>query len=88
MLRRRQNRLKTVIRRNRITDASRRENTAEHSWHLALFAMVLQEYAIAAVDVWRVVQMRRTPDNDWVRRSLVIEDKTDEVCSLPETLRP
>lgn len=88
MLRRRSDRLKTVIRRNRIADASRRENTAEPSWHLALFAMVLQEYAIAAVDVWRVVQMRRTPDNDWVRRSLVTEDKTDEVCSLPKTLRP
>lgn len=50
-------RLKTVIRGNRIGDASRRENTAEHSWHLALFAMVLREWAIGEVDVWRVVQM-------------------------------
>jgi putative hydrolase of HD superfamily len=41
-------RLKTVIRGNRIADGSRRENTAEHSWHLALFALVLSE---------RVVQM-------------------------------
>lgn len=50
-------RLKTVIRQNRIADGSRRENTAEHSWHLALFAMVLSEHAVAPVDVWRVVQM-------------------------------
>ena len=50
-------RLKTVIRGNRIADGSRRENTAEHSWHLALFAMVLSEHAVGPVDVWRVVQM-------------------------------
>jgi putative hydrolase of HD superfamily len=50
-------RLKTVIRGNRIADASRRENTAEHSWHLTLFAMVLREYAVGEVDIWRVVQM-------------------------------
>jgi len=50
-------RLKNVIRGNRISDGSRRENTAEHSWHLALFAMVLQEHAVGPVDVLRVVQM-------------------------------
>ena len=50
-------RLKTVIRGSRIADASRRENTAEHSWHLALFALVLQEWAMDEIDVWRVVQM-------------------------------
>ena len=50
-------RLKGVERRNRIGDGSRRENTAEHSWHLALFATVLSEWATEPVDVWRVVQM-------------------------------
>jgi len=50
-------RLKNVIRGNRISDGSRRENTAEHSWHLALFAMVLQEHAVGQVDILRVVQM-------------------------------
>lgn len=50
-------RLKGVIRGNRISDGSRRENTAEHSWHLALFAMVLREHAVGEVDTWRVVQM-------------------------------
>lgn len=50
-------RLKNVVRGNRIADASRRENTAEHSWHLALFALVLQEHAVDEVDITRVVQM-------------------------------
>ena len=50
-------RLKTVVRGNRIGDASRRENTAEHSWHLALFATTLAEYAIGPVRIDRVVQM-------------------------------
>lgn len=50
-------RLKTVIRGNRIADASRHENTAEHSWHLALFALVLSEHAAGPVNVGRVVQM-------------------------------
>lgn len=50
-------RLKSVIRGSRIADGSRRENTAEHSWHLALFALVLQEWAVGEVDAWRVVRM-------------------------------
>ncbi len=50
-------RLKGVVRGNRIADASRYENTAEHSWHLALFAMVLREYAVDEIDPFRVVQM-------------------------------
>lgn len=50
-------RLKSVIRGSRIVNGSRRENTAEHSWHLALFALVLQEWAVGEVDPWRVVRM-------------------------------
>jgi putative hydrolases of HD superfamily len=50
-------RLKSVIRGCRIADGSRHENTAEHSWHLALFALVLREWAIGEVNIWRVIQM-------------------------------
>ena len=50
-------RLKSVIRGSQIADASRKENTAEHSWHLALFATILSEWAIGEVSVPRVVQM-------------------------------
>ncbi|WP_205574592.1 HD domain-containing protein [Indioceanicola profundi] len=50
-------RLKGIIRANRISDGTRRENTAEHSWHLSLFAMVLGEWAVGEVDRFRVVAM-------------------------------
>jgi len=50
-------RLKTVLRRSHIIDGSRRENSAEHSWHLALMGFVLQEYAPAGTDLSRVTSM-------------------------------
>lgn len=50
-------RLKGVVRRNLIADASRRENTAEHSWHLAMLAGTLAEHAATDVDVARVTRM-------------------------------
>jgi putative hydrolase of HD superfamily len=49
--------LKTVSRRNSLTDGSRRENTAEHSWHLALMAMVLVPYSAEPVDLGRVLEL-------------------------------
>jgi putative hydrolase of HD superfamily len=50
-------RLKTVLRQSLITDRSRRENTAEHSWHLALMAVVLAEHAPPGTDLGRVGTM-------------------------------
>jgi putative hydrolase of HD superfamily len=50
-------RLKLVSRGNRVADGSRHENTAEHSWHLALFAMILSDYADEQVNFSRVIQM-------------------------------
>lgn len=49
--------LKTVLRRNSITDGSRRENSGEHSWHLALMALVLAPHSRESIDVSRVVEM-------------------------------
>lgn len=49
--------LKRVERRNPIGDGSRRENTAEHSWHIALIAHVLAPHSNEPVDVARVVSM-------------------------------
>jgi putative hydrolase of HD superfamily len=49
--------LKRVERRTRIVGGSRLENTAEHSWHLALFALVLAEHSDEPVDVGRVLAM-------------------------------
>jgi len=50
-------RLKSVMRRTRLVDGSRHENSAEHSWHLAILAMVLADAAGADVDQGRVLRM-------------------------------
>lgn len=51
-------RLKTIQRQTWLMDTSRKENSAEHSWYIAVMAMVLAEYAPGGdVDVGRVIQM-------------------------------
>ncbi len=50
-------RLKNVLRQSSLLDKSRKENSAEHSWHLAMYSLVLNEYACASVDTNRVVKM-------------------------------
>jgi putative hydrolase of HD superfamily len=49
--------LKTILRRTPLTDNSRPENSAEHSWHLALAAVALREYAPPGIDVPRVLEL-------------------------------
>jgi putative hydrolase of HD superfamily len=49
--------LKTILRQTLLTDSSRRENSAEHSWHLAIMSLLLTEYATAPVDTLRVIKM-------------------------------
>lgn len=49
--------LKQVLRQTLLADASRQENSAEHSWHIAVMAIALAEYAPQGVDLWRVVKM-------------------------------
>jgi putative hydrolase of HD superfamily len=49
--------LKSVIRRTYIPGTSRKENDAEHSWHLAVMAMVLSEYANEKIDINQVIKM-------------------------------
>lgn len=51
-------RLKEILRQNVLTVSRRRENDAEHSWHLCLCVLVLAEYADAPhLDVLRVLKM-------------------------------
>ena len=51
-------RLKTIGRRTYLTDTSRFENSAEHSWHIAVMAMVLAEHANEdGLDLFRVIRM-------------------------------
>ncbi|ERB63957.1 HD domain-containing protein [Vibrio coralliilyticus OCN008] len=50
--------LKSVLRRTRVKSADGRlENSAEHSWHVALMAILMEEHANEPVDIARVVKM-------------------------------
>ena len=50
-------RLKAVARTTLLHDASRFENSAEHSWHLALMALTLAEHAPPDTDIGQVVKL-------------------------------
>ncbi len=50
-------RLKSVLRATTLVDGSRPENSGEHSWHLALYAMVLADQAAPGVNLDRVIRM-------------------------------
>lgn len=49
--------VKNIFRQTYLADARRKENDAEHSWHIALMAYLLQEYAEKPVDVSKVMLM-------------------------------
>ena len=49
--------LKSVNRATTLNDGSRRENSAEHSWHIALYALTMAEHAKAPVNINRVIKM-------------------------------
>lgn len=50
-------RLKTILRQSLILDSSRRENTAEHSWHLATAVVVLADHANGQLRLERAIRM-------------------------------
>jgi putative hydrolases of HD superfamily len=50
-------RLKGVLRQTMLTDPRRRENSAEHSWHLAMAALALTDHAPPGTDIGRVIAM-------------------------------
>ncbi len=49
--------VKNIFRQTYLADARRKENDAEHSWHIALMAYLLQEYAEKPVDVSKAMLM-------------------------------
>ncbi|MEJ6478826.1 MAG: HD domain-containing protein [Octadecabacter sp.] len=49
--------LKSVLRATTLCDGSRRENSGEHSWHIALYALVMAEHSESPVNVDRVIKM-------------------------------
>jgi len=54
--------MKNILRRTLVGDGSRRENDAEHSWHLAIMAMLLEEYSKEPVDISKVMKMALVHD--------------------------
>ena len=48
---------KEVFRQSFLCSGSRRENDAEHAWHMTLMAMILQEYSNEDVDLLKVIEM-------------------------------
>ena len=48
---------KFIVRQNYLTDGSRRENDAEHAWHMAIMTLILSEYANEKIDVLRTISM-------------------------------
>lgn len=49
--------LKYIQRKTKLFNSDRPENDAEHSWHLAMMAVVLAEHSIQAIDILKVVKM-------------------------------
>ncbi len=66
--------LKQILRRTTLLDRSRQENSAEHSWHIALIVLVLSEYVEADnLNLLRVIKLLLTHD-------LVEIDAGDTYC--------
>lgn len=49
--------IKYIFRKSRLFSSDRHENDAEHSWHLAMMAIILADYANEPVDVLKVLKM-------------------------------
>ncbi|MBK6978997.1 MAG: HD domain-containing protein [Cytophagaceae bacterium] len=49
--------IKYIQRRTRLFNSDRHENDAEHSWHLAMMAIILARHSNAAIDILKVVKM-------------------------------
>lgn len=49
--------LKSIFRQSRLADDSRFEDDAEHSWHLCMYAIILEEYAPEGIDMLKVLKM-------------------------------
>ena len=54
--------MKNIFRRNLNIDGTRRENDAEHSWNLAMLAMLFEEYSTEKVDLEKVLKIALVHD--------------------------
>ncbi len=69
--------LKQIIRQTYIPGTEKKENSAEHSWHLAVMAMVLEEHSDESVNTVRVLKMLLLHD-------MVEIDAGDTYCYDPQ----
>ena len=82
--------LKTILRRNSIVGGTRLENSAEHSWHLAVMALVLAPYSNEVVDIGRVVSMLLIHDiveidaGDRIAQLLLVRIEAPDVAEVDE----
>ena len=78
---------KFVVRQTYLTDGIRKEDDAEHSWHIALMAILLAEYSNEPVDVLRLVSMLLVHDLIEIVVLMVCSDETfldqmaEDICS-------
>ncbi len=49
--------LKTIYRQNGILGGERQENSAEHSWHISIMAIILEEYCKEKLNIIKVIKM-------------------------------
>lgn len=85
--------LKAVLRKTRPVGLKRYENSAEHSWHVCLSALLLKDYANEEVDINRVIKMLLVHDlgeidvgDTIVYNSDTIENKSKEAACIDRLL--
>ncbi|MGN9163774.1 HD domain-containing protein [Tissierellaceae bacterium HCP3S3_D8] len=54
--------MKSILRQTSLIGEDRREDDAQHSWHISIMAMILSEYANEDIDVCKVIKMLLTHD--------------------------
>ncbi|MEW8974058.1 MAG: HD domain-containing protein [Tissierellaceae bacterium] len=54
--------MKSILRQTSLIGEDRREDDAQHSWHISIMAMILSEYANQDIDVCKVIKMLLTHD--------------------------
>lgn len=87
-------RLKTVLRQTWLTDGSRRENDAEHSWHIAVMAVVLAEHsADPGIDLLKALKMLLIHDvveidagDTFAYDEVVVQDKEQREWAAAERI--
>ncbi|WP_101758512.1 HD domain-containing protein [Oceanicoccus sp. KOV_DT_Chl] len=85
--------LKAVLRKSRPVGLKRYENSAEHSWHVCLSALMLKDYANEPIDINRVIKMLLIHDlgeidagDKIIYSSETVEQKNDEKDGLRRLL--